>query len=147
MSTSTRTAAVDRLLNAVVERQATWFDAVRSSNDRYHRFNRSLIEGARQGTRDWAEVGRRALLRPTDVVGVYEAVSEAVGNSQARSLALAREWLEDVVESQRETREAVRQSFGDVREAVERAQASAPNFLRRATTRRGNGQKQPAAEK
>ena len=143
MSTTTRKAAVDRFLDAVIERQATVFDAIRSSNDRYHRFNRSLIEGARQGSRDWAEVGRRWLLNPTDIVGLYESASEAVGNSQARTLALTREWFEDVVESQRETREVVRQGFGDMRQAVERAQASAPSFLRRAV-RRANGQREAA---
>ncbi len=142
-----RSAAIDRLLDAAVERQSGMFDAIRSSNDRYHRFNRSLIEGARQGSRYWAEVGKRWLLKPMDIVGVYEAISEAVGNSQARGLALSREWIEDVVESQRETREVVRQGFGDVREVVERAQASAPAFLRRTNWRRGNGQKEPAAGK
>jgi len=145
MSTTTRKAFADRFFDGVLERQALMFDAIRSSNDRYHRFNRSLLEGARQGVRDWTEVNRRWLTNPTDLVGTYEAISEAVGNSQARFLALTREWVEDAVESQRETREVVRQGFGNVREAVERVQANAPAFLRRAVRR--NGQKEPVAEK
>ena len=148
MSTATRKLTRDRFFDSIVERQATIFDAIRSSNDRSHRFSRSLIEGARQGGRDWAEVGRRWVTNPTDVVGVYEAVSEAIGNAQSRSLALTREWIEDVVETQRESREVLRQGFGDWREAVERVQENAPAFLRRgALARRNDGQREPAREK
>lgn len=147
MTTEPRQRAVDRFFDAILERQVTIFDAVRSNTDRYHRFTRSLIEGARQGGRDWTEVSRRWLLNPTDVVGVYETMSEAVGNSQARTLALAREWLDDVVESQRESREVWRQSFGDVREVVERAQANAPAFLRRRIRQNhGEPEAEPARE-
>lgn len=145
MSTSTRGSLIDRYFDAVVERQATLFDAVRNSNERYHRFARSLIEGARQNNHDWLEVQRRFLTNPMDLVGTYEAVTEALGNSQSRGLALAREWLDDVVETQREGREVVRQGLGDVREAVQRVQDNAPQFVRR-VTQRANGQKEALAE-
>ena len=49
MSTTTPKASTDRLFDAILERQAGIFDAIRSRNDRLHRFNRSVIEGARQG--------------------------------------------------------------------------------------------------
>jgi hypothetical protein len=143
MSTTTRKASVGRLFDGILERQANVFDAIRSNNDRVHRFNRSLIEGARQGGRDWTEVGRRWATNPADFVGLYESLSEALGSAQARTLALAREWIDDVVESQRETREVVRQGFGDVREAMDRAQANVPPFLRR-NRRRANGQQAEA---
>lgn len=147
MTTATRERTVDRFFDGLIERQATIFDAIRSNNDRYHRFTRSLIEGARQGGLDWTEVARRWASRPTDIVGVYEAVADAIGNGQARLLALAREWLDDVVESQRESREVVRQSLGDVREAVERVQERAPRFMRRGGDRQRseNGQEEPVA--
>jgi hypothetical protein len=149
MSTTTRTSTVDRFFDAMVERQASVYDTMRSGNERSHRFSRSLLEGARQSNRDWTEVGRRLLLNPTDLVGVYEAMSEAVGNQQSRGLALAREWIEDVVESQRESREVLKQGIGDWREAIERVQANAPTFLRRTGWSRQNSDKQPqaAAEK
>lgn len=123
--------ATDRLSNAILERQAGIFDAIRSSTDRNHRFSRSLIESARQGNRDWLEVGRRWVTNPTDVTGIYEAVSDAVGNAQTRTLALSREWFEDAVETQRESRALLRQGLGDAREVVERAGARVPQFLRR----------------
>ncbi len=149
MSTTTRTSTVDRFFDAVVERQASVYDTMRSTNERSHRFSRSLLEGARQSNRDWTEVGRRWLINPTDLVGVYEAMSEAVGNQQTRALALAREWIEDVVESQRESREVLKQGIGDWREAIESVQANAPTFLRRTGWSRRNSDKQPqaAAEK
>ena len=149
MSTTTRTATVDLFFDAVVERQASVYDTMRSGNERSHRFSRSLLEGARQSNRDWTEVGRRWLINPTDLVGVYEAMSEAVGNQQSRALALAREWIEDVVESQRESREVLKQGIGDWREAIENVQANAPTFLRRTGWSRRNSDKQPqaAAEK
>jgi len=147
MATSTRETATNQLFDSVLERQASIFDTLRSATDRYHRFNRSLIEGARQSTQDWTEVGRRWITSPTDLLGVYEAASEAVGNGQARSLALAREWVEDQLEAQRETRDTLRKGFGDVREAVERARADAPEFLRRGFRRRGsNGREEPATK-
>ncbi|HVP05362.1 MAG TPA: hypothetical protein VMT90_06785 [Dehalococcoidia bacterium] len=147
MATSTRETATNRLFDSVIERQAAIYDALRSATDRYHRFNRSVLEGYRQSTADWTEVGRRWLTNPTDVLGVYEAASEALGNGQARTLALAREWLEDRLEAQRETRESFRKGFGDVREAVERARADAPEFFRRGF-RRGtaNGREEKAAK-
>ena len=76
-------------------------------------------------------------------------MSEAVGNQQTRALALAREWIEDVVESQRESREVLKQGIGDWREAIESVQANAPTFLRRTGWSRRNSDKQPqaAAEK
>jgi hypothetical protein len=140
MSTSPRRAATDRFFDALLERQASVFDAIRSNNERGHRFSRSILEGARAGSRDWAEVGRRWVASPTDVVGVYEAMTEAFSNGQQRALALTREWIEDVVEGQRESREVVRQGLGDWRDALERVQENAPQFLRRNNWgRRSNG--------
>ena len=144
MSTQTRTSAVDRFFDAVLERQTSLYDAVRSATERNHRFTRSIIEGVRQSNRDWTEVGRRFINKPTDLIGVYEAISEAVGNQQSRALALSREWIEDVVEGQRESREVMRQGIGDWREAIERVQANAPTFLRRSGWARRNNDKQPA---
>jgi hypothetical protein len=144
MPTSAREPASDRLFDYLTERQTSLFDAVRGSAERYHRFNRSVIESARQSTVDWTEVGRRWLANPGDLIGLYESAAEAVGNGQGRTLALSREWLDDRVEAQRENLEAVRRGFGDVREVVERVQANAPEFLRRGL-RRTNGRKERAA--
>lgn len=144
MATSSRETATNQLFDAVIERQVAIFDYWRSAADRYHRFNRSLIEGARQSAQDWNDVGKRWAANPTDLLGVYEAATEAIGNGQARTLALAREWVEDRLEAQRETRDTLRKGFGDVREAVERARAEAPEFFRRGF-RRTNGREETAA--
>ena len=130
-ATRQSTTTADRLSNAILDRQASVFDLIRSTSDRNHRFTRSLIESYRQGNRDWLEVGRRWVKNPTDVTGIYEAVTDAIGNAQQRSIALSREWFEDAVESQRESRVLVRQGLGDAREVVERAGARVPQFLRR----------------
>lgn len=131
MSTPTRTSITDRIFDNAIERQATFFDVVRGSNDRINRFNHSLLEGARQGGREWAEVGRRFAHNPTDIVGVYEGISEAIGNAQARGLALIREWADDAVQAQRETRDALNQGFGDVREVVQAVQQNGSSIFRR----------------
>lgn len=130
-----RESAPARFFDSIAERQTAWFDTIRAAADRYHRFNRSLIEGARQSSADWTEVTRRFLTEPANFMGTYEAISEAIGNGQARTLALGREWWDDRVEAQRETQEVLRQGFGDVRDAVERAQLNAPDFLRRGLRR------------
>lgn len=122
--------SIDRLATAVSERQDAVFDAVKGANERYHRFVRSMIEGTRQGVHDWTGVARGWAERPADIVGLYEAASEAFANDQARRLALWQEFLEDLAESQRESREAVRRGFGEVREAVERVTDGVPSFLR-----------------
>ena len=144
MATSAREPASDRLFDYLIERQTSLFSAVRAATERNHRFNRSVIESARQSTVDWTEVGRRWLANPADIIGLYEAASEAVGHSQTRSLALSREWVDDRIDAQRENLEAVRRGFGDVRQVVERVQANAPEFLRRGL-RRTNGRKERAA--
>jgi hypothetical protein len=145
MTAETRASVTERLFESVIEQQATFFDSWRTAGDRYHRYNQSILEGARQSTREWADVMRTWATRPTDVVAVYEAVADAVGSGQARTLALAREWIEDRAEGQREVREAARRSLGDVRQVVQQAQESAPELLRNVRNRRSNGAKQPAA--
>lgn len=122
--------SIDRLYDAITQRQESTFDSLKSVNERYHRFARSVLEGARQGAHDWTNVGRGWMDRPADIVGLYEAMSEAVANGQARRLALWQEFLEDLAESQRESREVMRKGFGEVREAVERVQETVPSFLR-----------------
>jgi hypothetical protein len=144
MPEATRTPVSDRLFDSIIERQSGFFDVLRGSAERYHRFNQSVLSGARQSSTEWTEVSRRWISNPTDVVGVYEAVSDAIGSQQARTIALAREWFEDRVEAQRETRDMLSQGFGDVREAVQRAQEGAPAFLRN-WTRRRNGRGEPVA--
>jgi len=128
---ATRETTSDRLSDAILQRQAGVFEVIRSSTDRNHRFTRSLIESTRQSNRDWVEVGRRWITNPTDITGIYEAVSDAIGNAQSRTIALSREWFEDAVENQREGRDLLRQGLGDAREVVERAGARVPQFLRR----------------
>ena len=147
-ATREATTTADRLSNAILERQASVFDLIRANTDRNHRFTRSLIESYRQGNREWLEVGRRWVKNPTDVTGIYEAVSDAIGNAQQRTIALSREWFEDTVESQRESRVILRQGLGDAREAVERAGARVPQFLRSNNWGRGNSTRpEVAAEK
>ena len=111
--------SIDRLFEAISERQESTFDTVKGANERYHRFARSVIEGVRQGAHDWTNVAGGWAQRPTDIVGLYESASEAVANGQARRLAL---WQEG--------REVMRRNFGEVREAVERVQETVPSFLR-----------------
>jgi len=148
MPATREATTADRLTNAILERQASVFDLIRANTDRNHRFTRSLIESYRQGNRDWLEVSRRWVKNPADVTGIYEAVSDAIGNAQQRTIALSREWFEDTVESQRESRVILRQGLGDAREAVERAGASVPQFLRRNNWGRGNSTRpEVAAEK
>ena len=122
--------SIDRLFGTIIERQESSFDTLKSINERYYRFVRSVVEATRQGAHDWTNVGRGWAERPTDIVGLYESASEALANDQARRIALRQEMLEDLAESQRESREVVRRSFGEVREVVERVQESAPAFLR-----------------
>lgn len=122
--------SIDRLFETMIERQESSFDTIKSINERYYRFVRSVVEATRQGAHDWTNVGRGWAERPTDIVGLYESASEALANDQARRIALRQEMLEDLAESQRESREVVRRSFGEVREVVERVQENAPAFLR-----------------
>ena len=121
---------IDRLFETITERQESSFDRIKSINERYYRFVRSVVEATRQGAHDWTSVGRRWAERPTDIVGLYESASEVLANDQARRIALRQEMLEDLAESQRESREVVRRSFGEMREAVERVQETVPSFLR-----------------
>lgn len=130
-TTSARGNTSERLFDFLIERQIAAFETVRSTADRNHRFSQSLIEGARASSIDWTEVGKHWLSRPTDVIGLWEAASDAWSNGQQRTLALVREWLEDRVEVQRESTAAFRRGIGDVREVVESVQANAPDFLRR----------------
>ena len=122
--------SIDRLFETIIERQESSFDTIKSINERYYRFVRSVVEATRQGAHDWTNVGRRWAERPTDIVGLYESASEVLANDQARRIALRQEMLEDLAESQRESREVVRRSFGEVREVVERVQETVPSFLR-----------------
>ena len=140
--------SIDRLLETIIERQEARFDAIKGINERYYRFVRSLVEATRQGAHDWTNVGRGWAERPADIVGLYESASEVLANDQARRIALWQEMLDDVAESQREGREVVRRSFGEVREAVERVQETVPSFLRARvpSLRRNEAEPEPVAK-
>ncbi len=140
--------SIDRLFETMIERQESSFDTIKSINERYYRFVRSVVEATRQGAHDWTSVGRRWAERPTDIVGLYESASEVLANDQARRIALRQEMLEDLAESQREGREVVRRGFGEVREAVERVQENAPAFLRARVPalRRDEAEPEPVAK-
>jgi hypothetical protein len=138
--------SIDRLFMMIIERHEATFDTIRSANERYHRFNRSVLEASRQGARDWTSVARGWAQRPTDIVGLYESISEAVANGQSRRLALWQEALEDLAESQREGREVVRRGFGEVREAVERVQENVPSFLRARVSSLQRDETEPVAK-
>ena len=138
--------SIDRLFMAIIERQESTFDAIRAGNERYHRFTRSVLEASRQGARDWTNVARGWAQRPTDIIGLYESISEAAANGQARRLALWQEALEDLSESQREGREVMRGGFGQMREAVERVQENVPSFLRERVSALRRDEAEPVAE-
>ncbi len=138
--------SVDRLFMAIIERQETTFDAIRAGNERYHRFTRSVLEASRQGARDWTNVTRGWAQRPTDVVGLYEAISDATANDQSRGLALWQEALEDMADSQREGREVMRGGLGRVREAMEVVQENVPSFLRERVSALRRDEAEPAAK-
>ena len=147
-STTRETApetATDRVFDFFLERQTALFEAIRASAERTNRFNHNLIEGVRQSSQEWIEVNRRWLDKPTDLIGLWEGASEAWGNGQQRNLSLVREFIENSVEVQRENSEAIRRGIGDVRQAVERAQANAPEFLRRGWRRTNNGAEERTA--
>src|SRR4030067_902565 len=76
--------SIDRLFEAVIERQESTFDNIKGANERVHRFARSVLEGARQGAHDWTKVAQDWTQRPTDIVGLYEAASAAAAHGQAR---------------------------------------------------------------
>ncbi len=140
--------SIDRLLETIKERQEARFDTIKGINERYYRFVRSVVEATRQGAHDWTNVGRGWAERPADIVGLYESASEVLANDQARRIALWQEMLDDVAESQREGREVVRRSFGEVREAVERVQETVPSFLRARvpSLRRNEAEPEPVAK-
>ncbi len=140
--------SIDRLFEMIIERQESRFDTIKSINERYYRFVRSVVEATRQGAHEWTNVGRRWAERPSDIVGLYESASEALANDQARRIALRQEMLEDLAESQRESREVVRRSFGEVREVVERVQETVPSFLRARVPalRRDEAEPEPVAK-
>jgi len=138
--------SIDRLFMAIIERQETTFDAIRTGNERYYRFARSVLEASRQGTRDWTNVARGWAQRPTDIFGLYESISEAAANGQARRLALWQEALEDLADSQREGREVIRGGFGRMREAVEAVQENVPSFLRERVSALRRDEAEPAAK-
>lgn len=138
--------SIDRLFMAIIERQETTFDVIRTGNERYHRFVRSVLEASRQGARDWTNVARGWTQRPTDIVELYESISNAAANGQARRLALWQEALEDLAESQREGREVMRGGIGRVREAVERVQENVPSFLRERVSALRRDEAEPVAK-
>ncbi len=105
MTTTTPESRADRFFDDLLGRQEAMFEAISRANNRYHRLVSNLVEGARQGGRDWAEMGRAWLKHPTDIVGLSEKALDAVTDGRSRSIALVRQWLEDLAEAWTEQRE------------------------------------------
>jgi len=129
-----------------IDRPESTFETIRAANERYHRFNRSVLEASRQGARDWTNVAQGWAQRPTDIVGLYESISDATANDQSRGLALWQEALEDLADSQREGREVMRGGLGRMREAMEAVQENVPSFLRERVSALRRNETEPVAK-
>ncbi len=93
-------SSLDSRFNAITNRHMMVFYTIRrlaeSNRDTLH----EAIESARQGAREWADVGRRWAKQPSDLTSLFAEATEAAANAQARSLALVRRWwdgLRDVI--------------------------------------------------
>ena len=140
---------VEKFFDAVTEAYDALLDAARSANDRGYRVSRKLIDEIERGQKDALDLTRRVAVAPTDVSGAATAAIRTVTDAQGRVLDLAIQILDELTDSQRETRDTVRK----VIEANRGAGQAAIDVTRDAVTRAGsavenirgsNGKRAPA---
>lgn len=144
----TNTEAVDKILTAVNEGSDAVVDAIRAANDRGHRFTTAMLESAQENQREAAEIARRWLEAPFDMLGLLTMLSENTMKAQSRALDATRQVFSEMADAQKETRELIQRVVSANRTASEATVDFTRGLFNRATDAvqaGGNGRRAPAA--
>jgi hypothetical protein len=141
--------ATGKLLQAWNESTDALIDAIRTANDRNHRFATALIEEAQEAQRVGVELTKKWASAPFDFFGLYGSMVESTTKAQGRALDVTRQWFGEMADVQKETRDTMQRMYGAGRTAGEASIEAARGVLTRATeavqsAATGNGRSAPA---
>jgi hypothetical protein len=129
--------ATSKLIEALNESTDALIDAIRAANDRGHRFSIAMLEQAQESQREAAELARKWIAAPLDIMGLVSAIVENTTKAQARALDATRQWFGELSDAQRETRELIQR----ITTANRQAGTAGIEVARAMITRRGNGER------
>lgn len=86
-----------RRFTALTNRHMMAFYTIRRLAEHNHDTANHAIESARQGVREWTDLGRRWSERPADLPALLNGATQAAAGAQARTLDLARRWWDGVL--------------------------------------------------
>ena len=125
--------AARKFFEAWNESSDAFIDAVRTANDRGHRFTTALIEEAQEGQRAAVELAKKWAAAPFDFFGLYGTLMETSTKAQGRALDVSRQWFGEVADMQKETRDYLQRLGAANRTAGEAGVELARGVLTRAS--------------
>jgi hypothetical protein len=111
--------ASQKFFDALNQSYDAWIDALRTGNERSHRFSQVVLDEARRGQRDAIDLGKKWMEAPLDVVSFYSSAIETFTRSQGRMLDVTRQLFGDVAESQKDARQVAQRVMDANRSAGE----------------------------
>ena len=127
------TDATRKFFEAWNESSDAFIDAVRTANDRRHRFTTALIEEAQEGQRATVELAKKWASAPFDFFGLYGTLIETSTKAQGRTLDVSRQWFGELADMQKETRDYLQRMGTANRTASEAGVEAARGVLTRAS--------------
>ena len=125
----------DKFFAAVDDAYDVLLDTLKAGVDRGHRVSKGLIDQAQTGQHDTIELARNVAKSPTDLAKTSGALVETLTKTQGRVLEISRQWLDEALDSQQESREALRRLIEANRQAGEAVIESSRGLFGRARER------------
>ena len=110
-----------KFFDAMNESYDALIDGIRATNERGHRISAALIEDTQRGQREVVELAKKWADAPLDLIGFYSSVLEATTKAQTRALEVTRQWVGEMTEAQKETRDVLQRIVSANRNAGEAA--------------------------
>jgi hypothetical protein len=111
--------ATQKFFDALNQSYDAWIEALRTGNERTHRFSLAVLDEARKGQREAIDLGKKWVDAPLDIISFYSSVIETATRAQGRALELTRQWFSDAAESQKDARQVAQRMMDANRSAGE----------------------------
>ena len=128
-------SSIDKFFGAVDDAYDVVLDTLKAGVDRGHRVSQGLIEQTREGQQEAVEMAATIAKSPTDLARSSGAVVQTLTKTQGRVLGLSRQWLDEAMDAQQESRVALRRLIDANRQAGEAVIQSSRGLAGRAQER------------
>ena len=128
-------SSIDKFFGAVDDAYDVVLDTIKAGVDRGYRVSQGLIEQTQAGQQEAVVLAATIARSPTDLAKSSEVVVQTLTKTQGRVLGLSRQWLDEAMDAQQESRVALRRLIDANRQAGEAVIQSSRGLAGRAQER------------